>query len=323
MYKVRKSLTQGDVEMRKAYCDALVELAKDDPRIMVLDVDCMHSMGTEPFMRAYPERYINCGIQEANAVCVAAGLSSEGMIPFFNAFGVFATRRAYDQVFLSCGYAKLNVKIVGWDAGISAETNGGTHMPFEDAGIMRSIPDMTVLEPADTASMQVLVRAAAEHNGNVYIRSLRKKVIEVYEPGLSLPIGKAAALRPGGDLTIIATGMMVKKALTAAVLLEEQGIHSRVLDMYCLKPLDEESVIACARETGGIVTAENHSLVNGLYGAVAACVAGQYPVPVEGVGVDDQFGEVGKLEYLSDRFQLTEKRILEKAKRVMERKSIP
>lgn len=313
-------LKVSDTLMRDAYADTMLALGARDNRIMVVDVDCSNSMGSGKFRDAYPDQYINAGIQEANAVGVCAGLSVEGQIPFLNAFGVFATRRAFDQIFLSCGYAQLNVKIIGWDAGIGAENNGGTHMPFEDMGIMRSIPDMVVVEPADPVAFASILRQAAAYRGNVYMRCLRKSATAVYAPGSEFELGKAVSLRSGSDVTIIAVGMMVAEALKAADVLQEKGIRAHVLDMHTVKPLDEAAVCRAAEETGAIVTAENHRMTNGLFSAVTDCTAKNLPCPVEGVGVDEIYGEVGKMPYLQNRFGLTCDQIVQQALRAIERK---
>lgn len=247
-------------------------------------------------------------------------MSAEGQIPFLNAFGVFATRRVFDQVFLSCGYAHLNTKIIGWDAGVGAETNGGTHMPFEDAGIMRSIPEMTVVEPADPVALKSILSESASYYGNVYIRSLRKQAPAVYNDDAVFEFGKANMLRDGKDLTVIACGLMVSEALKAADELAEEGISARVVDMFTIKPLDEAAVIECVKDTGALLVAENHRSLNGLYSAVTDCVAANCPCPVEAVGVDDIFGEVGKKDYLMKRFGLTSSEIADKARKLLKRK---
>ena len=310
----------NDKAMRDAYSETMLKLGAENDNIMVLDVDCSRSMASGDFKKAYPAQYINLGIQEANAVGVAAGLSAEGQIPFLNAFGVFATRRVFDQAFLSCGYAHLNAKIIGWDAGVGAETNGGTHMPFEDAGIMRSIPEMTVVEPADPVALAAVLKESADLYGTVYIRCLRKKAPAVYTEDTVFEFGKANMLRDGSDLTIIACGLMVSEALKAADALAEVGVEARVVDMFTIKPLDEEAVIECVKDTGALVVAENHRSINGLYSAVTDCVAAKCPCPVEAVGVDDVFGEVGKKDYLMKRFGLTSDEIVDKAHKVLKRK---
>ncbi len=309
------------IEMRDAFINTLDELARTDDRIMVLDTDCMHSMGTGIFAKNHMARYLNVGIQEANGVCLAAGLSAEGFIPFINGFCTFITRRAYDQAFISCAYAGLNVKLVGWDAGVSATSNGGTHMAFEDGGIMRNIPNMTVIEPADPVAFRELTIQAAKHYGNVYIRTLRKQVEEVYKPGASFTIGKAEIIAEGTDLTIITGGMMVAKSINAARQLRKAGVSIRIVDMHTLKPLDEECVVQSAKKTGAILTVENQNVVNGLNSAVCACVSKNFPVPVERIGIEDAFGEVGDMEYLVGRFGLTEDNIVKKALALAERKN--
>ncbi len=318
--KLAKERTATGKEPRAAFCDALINMAATDNRICVLDADLMNAAGTKPFRAAYPERTFDCGVQEANMIGVAAGLSSRGFIPFAHSFGPFATRRVCDQIFMSCAYAKQNVKVVGSDPGITAALNGGTHMPFEDLGIVTTIPEMTVVEPCDAVAVDQIVRMAAENYGTWYIRLVRKSARVVYEAGTDFTLGKANLLREGSDVTIIAMGYMVAEALDAAEQLAAEGISARVLDMWCLKPLDCEAVIAAAKETGAIVTAENHSVKNGLGGAVASCLALNYPAPVEMVGVQDEFGEVGPVPYLAERFKLTAAEIVEKTKAVLARK---
>lgn len=251
---------------------------------------------------------------------VAAGLSSRGFIPFTHTFGPFAARRACDQIFMSGAYAKQNVKVVGSDPGITAALNGGTHMPFEDMGIMSTIPEMTVVEPCDAVSVGKVVRLAKDNYGTWYIRLHRKAAPVIYESESEFTVGKANLLREGADVTIIAMGYMVAEALKAAQSLAAQGISARVLDMWCLKPLDTEAVLAAAKEIGAVVTAENHNVINGLGSAVASALALGCPVPMEMVGVNDQFGEVGQVSYLAERFGLTAQEIEAKVKKVLARK---
>ncbi|MDR1901502.1 MAG: transketolase family protein [Treponema sp.] len=308
-------------DMRNVYCDTLLQLGRKDKRVMIIDNDCSNSMGTAPFRKELPAQYINAGIQEANSIGVAAGLSLEGYIPFVNAFGVFATRRAYDQVFLSCGYARLNVKILGWDPGVCAVSNGGTHMPFEDVALMRVIPDMVVLEPTDTMAFAALLEKAADHEGNVYIRTQRRASTAIYQEGSEFKIGGSSLLRKGNDLTILATGLLVSDALAAAADLAKDHINVRVIDMYSLKPIDEKAILSAAVETGAIVTVENASRIGGLYSAVCDYLASSNPIPVIAVAVNDEFGEVGDLDYLKKRFGLTAADISEKARMVLRQKS--
>ena len=310
----------GDKELRKEFCDTLIAMAEEDSRVVVLDADLMNAAGTKPFRAAFPERTFDCGVQEANMIGVAAGLSSRGFIPFTHTFGPFAARRACDQIFMSGAYAKQNVKVVGSDPGITAALNGGTHMPFEDMGIMSTIPEITVVEPCDAVSVGKVVRLAKDSYGTWYIRLHRKAAPVIYESESEFTLGKANLLREGTDVTIIAMGYMVAEALKAAQSLADQGISARVLDMWCLKPLDTEAVLAAAKETGAVVTAENHNVINGLGSAVASALALGCPVPMEMVGVQDEFGEVGQVSYLAERFGLTAQEIEAKVKKVLARK---
>ena len=311
---------QDKKEMRQYYCDALIAEAENNDKIVVIDVDTSISMGTVPFHHAFPERSINCGIMEANAVGIAAGLSATGFIPFFQAFGIFASRRAYDQVFLSCAYQDQNVKIIGADAGVTAAVNGGTHMPFEDIGLMRNIPHMTVIEPADGAMIPQAVRHMAQTWGNFYMRFGRKKMTQIYGPDVEFTIGRANVLRKGSDVAIIACGIMVYEALRAAWALGAEGIDTAVIDMHTIKPIDQNAVIDAAKRCGAVVTAENHNIVNGLGSAVSEVLSEHSPVPMERVGVMDEFGEVGSQEYLMEHFGLTAEKICRKAKRAIRRR---
>lgn len=308
--------------MRDAYCATLLQLASENDSVVVLDADLMSSMGMAPFLAKYPEKTFNVGIQEANMIGVAAGLSATGLIPFAHTFGPFASRRCYDQIFLSVGYSKLNVRIVGSDPGITAAFNGGTHMPFEDLGILRNIPNITILEPVDTVMLKDLLVQTAGKYGLFYIRLLRKNAMKIYEEGSTFEIGKGVTLKEGKDVTIISTGIMVKEALDAAEMLAMEGISAKVINMFTLKPIDKELIIKSAEETGAIVTAENHSIINALGSAVAEILGENIPVPLERVGVKDLFGEVGPVTYLRERFELTSEEIVIKAKKAIERKNI-
>jgi transketolase len=310
-----------EVEMRKVYCETLIKLVESNRQVMALDADLMVGAGTKPFAARFPERNIDCGIQEANMYGVAAGLSVTGKIPFAHTFAPFCSRRACDQIFLSCAYAKLNVKIIGSDPGITAALNGGTHMPFEDIGIMRTIPEMVVIEPTDTVMLREMITQIADEYGTHYLRLARRTVTKIYETGSSFEIGKAVPIRDGSDLTIIAAGFCVAEALKAAAILEKQGVSARVLDMFTIKPLDTEAVVKAARETGAIVTAENHNILGGLGSAVAEVLGENLPVPLERIGVRDLFGEVGPTDYLAERFELTAGDIVKKAERVLQRKN--
>lgn len=320
MYYLAEDHREEKIAMRDAYCTSLIHEAENNPRIISVDADVMHSLGTLEFHRRFPDRSINCGIQEANAVGVSAGLSVTGFIPFFHTFSTFATRRVYDQVFLSCAYAGLNVKIVGGDAGVTTAVNGGTHMPFEDMGIMRNIPGMTVIEPTDSTMLKSLVTRMADLYGNCYMRMCRRNMIKIYEDGSEFEIGKAAVLKEGSDVTVIANGIMVYEALLAHEMLKEKNIRARIVDMFTIKPVDEVCIVESAARTGAVVTAENHNIINGLGSAVSEVLSEQCPVPMERVGVQDEFGEVGDQQYLMERYRLTAEEICRKAIRAVERK---
>ncbi|GAB2045587.1 transketolase family protein [Agathobaculum sp. TL06] len=320
-FQLEEKLSNDPVEMRSVFCDTLMELAGQNRDIMVLDADLMGAMGTKPFAKAFPEQTVDCGIQEANMMGVAAGLSAAGKIPFAHTFAPFATRRACDQIFVSGAYAKLNVKIVGSDPGITAALNGGTHMPFEDMGIMRGIPTMTVLEPVDTVMLRDLMRQIAGVYGMHYMRLVRKTTVRVFRDGATFDIGKAVPLREGTDVTIIASGFCVAEALKAAAALQEQGVSACVLNIFTWKPIDAQAVIAAAAQTGAVVTAENHNIINGLGSAVCEVLCQNQPAPLEMVGVHDEFGEVGPVDYLADRFGLTAPYIVEAAKKAIARKA--
>jgi len=308
------------VAMRDAYCDSLIELAQKDDRILTIEVDVANSMGTARFASKFPGRSIACGIQEANALSMASGLSITGFVPFFHAFGIFATRRVFDQAFLSCGYAKAPVKIVGGDAGVTASANGGTHMPLEDMALMRSIPDAIVIEPADTIATRALLPQIAQTDVVCYMRSCRKQVIRVYDDYAQFKIGKANILREGKDASIFACGIMVHEALTAAEMLEKEGLSVRVVDSFTVKPLDVEVVHDSALKTGAIVTAENHSVTGALGSAVSEYLSENIPVPLERIGVRDSYGEVGDVPYLMKRFSLTSDDIAKAVRKVISRK---
>ena len=307
--------------MRETLCETLMALAEKDERIVALDADLMSSSGLKPFFKKYPDRFFNCGVAEANMVGVAAGLSATGRVPFAHSFGTFASRRVCDQLFMSAAYAKLNVRIIGTDPGVTAAYNGGTHMPLEDMAVLRAIPEITLLEPTDSVQLAALLTQLANLYGVFYIRLMRKNAVSVFAPGSAFEIGKGVTLREGGDVTLIASGIMVAEALKAATLLSEQNISARVVNLFTWKPLDVALVEMCARETSALVTCENHNIVGGLGGAVSEAVCATYPVAVERVGVKDEFGEVGPEDYLRARFQLNDTDIAAAALRALSRKA--
>lgn len=318
--KLAKENTIEEQEMRQAYATAITEMLDNGEPVMPMDADLMRAIGLLPYQDKYPENIVECGIAECNMLGVAAGLSAEGFVPFPHSFATFSSRRAIDQIFMSGAYAKLNVKVIGSDPGVSAALNGGTHQAFEDVAIMRAVPEMTIIEPTDVAMVRDLTFQAARTYGMFYIRMNRTKAEKIYEDGSEFEIGKAVLLRDGMDVTIIAAGREVIEAVRAAELLEKDGIQARVLDMFTIKPLDKEAVIAAARDTGAIVTAENHNIIGGLGSAVAEILVENCPVPMERIGIRDEFGEVGPTPWLKERFGLTAQDIAAKAKEVVGRK---
>ncbi len=320
---IRSSDLQIDkVEMRNAYIDKLIKLAEKDDRIFVLDADLMHSNNTYKFKERFPDRTINVGIQEANMIGIAAGLSLVGKIPFAHTFTCFAARRDLDQLYLSVAYAGLNVKLFATDPGIAATYNGGSHMSFEDIGIMKTIPSMTIIEPVDSTMMESIVEQITYTYGPFYVRLFRKNPVKIYEDGETFKIGKGIILREGSDVTIISTGIMVAESLKASFLLEKDGISARVVNIFTIKPIDKDLIIKCAEETGSIVTAENSNIINGLGSAVADVLIENKPVPMERIGIQDLFGEVGDMEYLMKRYHLTASDIVESVKKVLIRKKM-
>jgi len=307
-------------ELRQALSGKLVELAKDDNRICVLEADLMSCHATKAFKEAYPKRFINVGIAEQNMIGVAAGLSESGKVPFAYSFGPFASRRCFDQVFVSVAYAKLNVKIVGSDPGVCAEANGGTHMPFEDMALMRSVPTMVCFEPTDATMLEKAVPQIVDHYGPVYIRLARKKFEKIYDESLDFQLGKAIELKDGKDVTLIASGIMVERALTAAAKLADEGISAKVINIHTWKPIDEEAIVAAAKKTGAIVTCENHNVKGGLGSAVAEVVCEKAPCKMKMVGVHDLFGQVGKNAFLSETYGLTAEDIYNAAKEIVANK---
>ncbi|RKO61199.1 transketolase family protein [Caldibacillus debilis] len=313
-------LKPEEKEMRQVYAETVLELAQKDPRVIALEADLMSSISTNKIQPFIPKQIINCGIMEAHMMGVAAGMALTGKIPFVHTFAQFATRRAFDQLFVSLAYAKLNVKILGSDAGVTAEHNGGTHMAFEDLGLVRLIPHATVYEASDgTMLRELLVQSYGEY-GVHYIRTIRKKALQLYDKGEKFPKGKGKLLRNGKDAAIIASGIMVAESLLAADLLANQGIDVMVIDMYSIKPIDRELLIHAAKTAGLVITAENHNVIGGLGSAVAETLAETFPVPVYRIGVREQFGQVGKTDYLKEFYGLTAKHIAETVLEQIKRK---
>lgn len=305
---------------RDAYGKALVELGESDKKIIVLDADLAAATKTGMFKKAHPEKFVDCGIAESNMMGVAAGLATAGYTVFASSFAMFAAGRAFEQVRNSIGYPHLNVKIGATHAGISVGEDGASHQCCEDIGLLRTIPGMVILNPADDIEARACVLAAAEHDGPVYMRFGRLAVPRVFDENYKFRIGKGAVLKEGTDVTIIATGLMVNEALMAAEKLADEGVSARVVNMATIKPIDRDIIVDSAKKTGVIVTAEEHNIIGGLGSAVAEVVCETVPVPVLRVGVNDVFGKSGPAVQLLHEFGLDADNIAAKAKEAIKLK---
>jgi len=308
------------IATREAYGEALAELGTENPDIVVLDADLSKSTKTEIFARRFPERFFNMGIAEQNMLGTAAGLAAAGKIVFCSSFAIFAAGRAFEQVRNSIAYPALNVKIGASHGGITVGEDGASHQSIEDIALMRALPNMTVLVPADAVATRILVRAAAALEGPVYLRLGRMAVPVLYDGGASLVPGKAHVWREGRDLTLVATGLMVAVALEAADLLEREGYRVGVMDVHTIKPLDVEALVRAARATGAVVTLEEHTVIGGLGSAVAEALSEYHPVPIKRIGLPDTFGESGKPQELMEKYGLTARHAVAAAREILARK---
>ncbi len=303
------------IATRESYGNALVEIGKENPNLVVLDADLAAATKTGMFRKAFPDRHIDCGIAECNMTGIAAGLSLSGKIPFMSSFAMFAAGRAFEQVRNSIGYPHLNVKIGATHAGITVGEDGASHQCNEDIALMRTIPGMVVMCPADDVEARAAVRAAVEYVGPVYIRFGRAAVPVINDRSdYKFEIGKGTVVREGTDVTIVATGICVDSALGAAGLLEEQGVSAEVINICTIKPLDEEIIVNSAKKTGKVVTAEEHSVIGGLGSAVCDALCKHYPVPVYKIGMQDVFGESGSAAALVEKYRLDAKGVYEQVK---------
>ncbi len=299
---------------REGYGKALVELGKENEHVVVLDADLSKSTKTAGFGEVYPERFFNAGVAEQNLIGLAAGLSTTGKIPFASSFAMFASGRAFEIIRNSIGYPRLNVKICATHSGITVGEDGASHQALEDIACMRTIPNMTVIVPSDGVEAMTAVKKIAEFDGPVYLRLGRSAVpvINGHED-YDFEIGKGIALKEGGDITIIATGLMVHEALKAAEKLEAKGVEARVLNLHTIKPIDRDLIIKAAEETGMVITAEEHNIIGGLGSAVAEVLSENLPVPLKRIGVTDTFGESGKPAELLEKYGLTDEKIFKTA----------
>ena len=312
----------SDSEMiapRAAYGDALVELGRINPNVVVLDADVGTSTQTMRFQKVFPERFYQIGVAEQNMMGIAAGLASVGLIPYACTFAVFAGKRACDQVSISIAYPKLNVKVSGAYGGIPTGKAGATHQSVEDIAIMRAMPNMTVIVPADAVEVEKVIFAAAEYDGPMYIRTVRCPVPVIFDEDYQFVLGKSVTFKEGNDITIISTGMMTAKAIAASDILAKSGIKARVIHMPTIKPIDKEAIVKAASETKALVTVENHSVIGGLGGAVAEVLTELHPTYLKRLGLQDHFGESGDNEAIFSKYGMNTENIVGAVKEMLRR----
>jgi transketolase len=306
---------------RNVYGQTLLDMMQEGKPVVVVEADLMRAAGTAPVFEQYPERAFNIGVAEQNAVGVAAGMADMGLIPFFDTFAVLLCRRAVDQVWMAACFNRKNVKLNGMESGFTTGTNGVTHQALDDIAMLRSFPNLVILEPADCTELAQAVRAAAEYVGPVYLRNVRNELpVILREDEPPFRIGQAVELRSGSDVTIVASGIMAQYGLYAADVLADEGISARVVNPRTIKPLDEEMVLRCARETGAMVTVENHSITGGLGGAIAELLSENCPTPLKRVGVRNKFGNAGNFDYLIRLYEMDTPYIVAAAKEVLAKK---
>lgn len=303
---------------RESYGEALIQIGYENKNIVVLDADLSKSTKTNRFKKEFPDRFFNAGIAEQNLMGMAAGMSNIGLVPFASTFAVFATGRAFEIIRNSICYPKANVKIAATHAGITVGEDGGSHQSIEDIALMCSLPNMTVIVPADHREAMEATKAAAMMEGPVYLRFGRCNTEDIFDDSYKFEIGKGTEIKKGDDAAIIATGMMVQKAIEAAKYLESEGIHVRVINISTIKPIDKEIIIKAAKETKGIVTTEEHSIIGGLGSMVSSVVCDKYPCKVKMIGIEDKFGESGTPDELMEKFKLTSDAISESIKEIIE-----
>lgn len=309
------------MEMRQLFAQELEKFMYENSNIVLLNADLAKPNGFGKFSEKFPERSINVGIAEQNMASIAAGMSSYGFIPFICTFTPFATRRICDQIAISICYAKQNVKIIGSDPGISAEYNGGTHMSFEDIGVLRSIPNMVIFEPVDNAQLKNLLPQIIDYKGPVYIRMFRKETPDIFDENEKFNLFNAKTVKEGSDVSIFCSGIMVDETLKANKILEEKGINAEIINIHTIKPIDEESIIASVHKTGAAVTVENHNIIGGLRSAVAEVLSENCPAPLRSIGIRDSFGQVGKMPYLKEVYNMSAENIVQAVLSVLKSKS--
>ena len=306
------------MELRAIYAEEMAKLMEADRHVCILDADLAKASGTRKLYDRFPNQMFDCGIAEQNMASIAAGLASYGFKPYIESFTPFATRRCCDQIAISIAYAGMNVKIVGTDPGVSAQLNGGTHMSMEDFGVLRSIPRMVIFEPVDERQLRAALPVINAYEGPVYIRLFRKETPDVFGEGYEFDLFKADTIREGKDLTVFVSGFVTADVVAAADRLAEEGLSVEVVNVHTIKPIDRETVIRAAHKTGKVLTIENHNVIGGLHAAVLEALASD-PVPTFAMGVNDRFGEVGKLDYLREVMGLTAEDIYNKMKELAQK----
>lgn len=293
------------MEMRQMLCETMKELMEKHENIVFMDADLAEANGTMALRKIFKDRAFDVGISEANMASMAAGMSAYGMNPYICTFTPFASRRICDQVAISLSYAKQNVKILGTDSGVAAEMNGGTHMSFEDIGVLRSIPGITIIDVADEIQLREVLLNTVDYKGVVYIRFPRKEMPKVYSEDYKFNINKADVLKEGKDLTIFCSGLMVNPSLEASKVLESKGINAEVISVPVIKPIDKETIINSLKKTNKALTVENHNVIGGLYSAVCEVSCENYPALIKNIGIKDHFGEVGTMKFLLEKYKMT------------------
>ena len=308
------------MEMRQAFALELEKAMNENENIVVLNADLAKPNGMGNFSEKFPDRAINVGIAEQNMASIAAGMSSYGLIPFICSFTPFATRRICDQIAISICYANQNVKIVGTDPGISAEYNGGTHMSFEDIGVLRSIPNMVIFEPVDNAQLINIFPQILKYKGPVYIRMFRKNTPDIFDDNEKFDLFKSKVIKEGTDVSIFCSGLTTNDVLEADKILQLENINAEIINIHTIKPIDSEGILRSIRKTGCAVTVENHNVIGGLRSAIAEVSASECPIPIEFIGINDKFGQVGKIPYLKETYHMTSNDIVDAVHKVLERK---
>lgn len=306
------------MEMRQVLATELSKLMERNENVVLIDADLSKPNGLSGLKEKFPQRAMDIGIAEQNMACIAAGMSSYGFIPFISTFTPFATRRICDQVAVSCAYAKQNVKIIGTDPGISAEYNGGTHMSFEDIGVLRSIPEIVIFEPTDNIQLKKALPQIIEHYGTVYIRAFRKEIPDVFSESDDFDLFKASKIQDGNYISIFCSGLMVHETLKANETLKEMGISADIINIHTIKPIDEDAIIKSAKKTGLVLTVENHNIIGGLRSAVSEVLSESCPVPLRSIGIKDEFGQVGKIPYLKEVYKMRAIDIVGKVKELVQ-----